>query len=58
MDNRMAKAPRNFGKALLHGRFGLWRYRVRGYRIIHEWQDSRLVVLAVSVGHRSRIPGR
>ena len=54
----MAKAPRNFGKALLHGRFGLWRYRVRGYRIIHEWQDSRLVVLAVSVGHRSRIPGR
>ena len=57
MDNRVAKAnsPRDFGKALLHSRFGLWRYRVRDYRIVCELRDSRLVVLVVGVGHRSRI---
>jgi mRNA interferase RelE/StbE len=38
MDRRVATAtdPRDFGKILRHQKFGLWRYRVRDYRIICE----------------------
>ena len=57
MDNRIAVAedPRNFGKPLRGGKYGLWRYRVRDYRIICELQEKRLVVLVVAIGHRSTI---
>jgi len=57
MDNRVATArtPRDFGKPLRGSKFGLWRYRVRDYRIICELQAKRLVVLVVAVGHRSTI---
>jgi len=57
MDQRvaMAKDPRDFGKPLRASKFGLWRYRVRDYRIICELQENQLVVLVVAVGHRSTI---
>ena len=57
MDERVARAkdPRDFGKPLRASRFGLWRYRVRDYRIICELQERRLVVLVVGVGHRSTV---
>ena len=57
MEMRVATAahPRNFGKPLRPSKFGLWRYRVRDYRIICELQEKRLVVLVVAVGHRSTI---
>lgn len=57
MDERVARAkdPRAFGEALRASKFGLWRYRVRDYRIICELQQKRLVVLVVAVGHRSTI---
>ena len=57
MEERVAKAkdPRDFGKPLRASKFGLWRYRVRDYRIICELQEKRLVVLMVAVGHRSTI---
>lgn len=57
MDERVARAkdPRDFGKSLRASKFGLWRYRVRDYRIICELQQKRLVVLVVAVGHRSTI---
>ena len=57
MDDRVAKAdnPRMFGKPLRHSKFGLWRYRVRDYRIICELQERRLVVLVVAIGHRRSI---
>ena len=57
IDNRIANArtPRDFGKPLRGSRFGLWRYRVRDYRIICELQEKRLVVLVVAIGHRSTI---
>ena len=53
MDARIANAanPRQFGKPLRGGRFGLWRYRVRDYRIICELQDQRLLVPVVALGH-------
>lgn len=54
MQERIAQAdsPRNFGKALRHEKFGLWRYRIRDFRVICELQDARQVVLVVGVGHR------
>ena len=55
MEKRIARAdnPRTFGKPLRHSKFGLWRYRVRDYRIICQLQDAKLVVLVVAIGHRS-----
>ena len=57
VEARIAKAedPRAFGKPLRHSKFGLWRYRVRDYRIICELREARLVVLVIAVGHRSRV---
>ena len=57
MDRRIGRAddPRQFGKPLRGSRFGLWRYRLRDYRVVCELQDKRLVVLVVSIGHRSTI---
>ncbi len=47
--------PRRFGKALASNLAGLWRYRVKDYRIICQIQDERLLVLAVKVGHRREV---
>ena len=57
MDSRIALSddPRSLGKALRHSKKGLWRYRVRDYRIICEIQQERVVVLVVAIGHRSKI---
>lgn len=57
MEKRIAKAddPRSFGKPLRHSKFGLWRFRVRDYRILCQLQQSRLVVLVIALGHRSKI---
>jgi mRNA interferase RelE/StbE len=49
------KNPRHFGEPLKGNKSGLWRYRVGDYRVICEFQDQRLVVLALSVGHRREI---
>ncbi len=50
-----ADSPRNFGKPLRFDKFGLWRYRVRDFRIICELQEARQVVLVVGVGHRKNV---
>jgi mRNA interferase RelE/StbE len=57
MDKRIANAddPRTFGKPLRHSKFGLWRYRLLDFRIICQLQQAELIVLVVSVGHRSTI---
>lgn len=57
MDTRVATAddPRAFGKPLRHSKFGLWRYRLRDYRIICQLRQAQLIVLVVAVGHRSTI---
>jgi mRNA interferase RelE/StbE len=47
--------PRQYGKAL-EGKFkGLWRYRVGNYRIICDIRDNELVIIAVEIGHRSKV---
>jgi mRNA interferase RelE/StbE len=57
MEHRISAAtdPRDFGKPLRHAKFGLWRYRVRDYRIICELDAERRVVLVQAIGHRSTI---
>ena len=43
--------PRRFGKPLSHSLAGLWRYRLRNYRIICNIEEDKLVVLIVRVAH-------
>jgi mRNA-degrading endonuclease RelE of RelBE toxin-antitoxin system len=47
------RGTRSFGKPLRHSKFGLWRYRLRDYRIICQLQQAKLIVLVVAIGHRS-----
>lgn len=47
--------PRQHGKGLVANRSGQWRYRIGDYRLICEIEDYKLVILALSVGHRSDI---
>jgi len=46
------ESPRRFGKALLGDKAGLWRYRVKDYRIICLIEDGNLVVLVLKTSHR------
>ena len=47
--------PRLHGKPLSNERSGQWRYRIGDYRLICEIQDNKLIILALSVGHRKEI---
>lgn len=47
--------PRRFGKPLAKELSGLWRYRVRNYRMICNIEDGKLIVLVLRVGHRKDV---
>lgn len=47
--------PRQHGKGLTANRSGQWRYRVGNYRIIADISDEKIVILVLSVGHRSEV---
>jgi addiction module toxin, relE/stbE family len=47
--------PRIFGKALTGNLGKYWRYRVADFRIIAEIRDKELIVIAIEIGHRSKI---
>jgi mRNA interferase RelE/StbE len=47
--------PRRFGKPLSGNLAGLWRYRVRDYRMICHIEDDKLMVLVVRVSHRKAV---
>jgi len=47
--------PRASGKALGANRGGQWRYRIGDYRLICVIEDTSLVILALSVGHRREV---
>lgn len=52
---RGTKDPSAFGKPL-RGEFkGYWRYRVRAYRLLCRLENHRVVVVVVTVGHRSTV---
>lgn len=47
--------PRQHGKGLTANRSGQWRYRIGDYRLICQIEDDKLIILALSVGHRREI---
>jgi mRNA interferase RelE/StbE len=57
LDKRTAtkEDPRRFGKPLRAELAGLWRYRVRDYRLLCQLKDDVLLILVVSVGHRKNV---
>ena len=44
--------PRQHGKALTANRSGQWRYRIGDYRLICNIDDNKLIILALTMGHR------
>lgn len=47
--------PRVHGKGLTANHSGKWRYRVGDYRLLAEIQDGKLIILMLTVGHRSEV---
>ena len=47
--------PRALGKGLMANRRGTWRYRIGDYRLLCDIQDERLVILALTIGHRREV---
>ncbi len=45
--------PRQHGKGLTANGSGQWRYRIGDYRLLADIQDEKVVILLLSVGHRS-----
>ena len=49
--------PRVHGKGLAANRSGQWRYCVGNYRIICKIEDDKVIVLVLTIGHRSTVYG-
>lgn len=47
--------PRSHGKGLTGDLAGYWRYRIGDYRVLVEVRDDDLVIIAITLGHRSGI---
>lgn len=47
--------PRQHGKALTANHSSEWRYRVGNYRLLAEIQDEKVIILILTIGHRSKI---
>lgn len=47
--------PRRHGKGLTANRSGQWHYRIGDYRLLCHIDDGKLIILALSVGHRREI---
>ena len=47
--------PRQFGKALKGNRSDQWRYRIGDYRLLAEIKDDKVIILVLTVGHRSDV---
>ena len=47
--------PRRYGKPLTANRIGQWRYRIGDYRLLAEINDNDLIIIAIDIGHRSKV---
>ena len=47
--------PRAHWKGLTANRKGQWRYRIGDYRIICLSEDDKLIILALTIGHRNDV---
>ena len=50
--------PRIHGKELKGQYAGIWRYRVRDYRVCAQIRESESVILVVAIRHRSKAYGK
>lgn len=59
LDTRISGSvdPRQFGKPLRGPLKGFWRYRVSDYRILCRLEQGILMVVVISIGHRSKVYG-
>ncbi len=46
---------RAHGKELTANHSGEWRYRIGDYRMLADIQDGKLIILMLTVGHRSEV---
>ena len=51
----LSENPRHAGVRKLAQQENLWRIRVGNYRAIYEIRDRQLVVVIVTIGHRSDV---
>lgn len=47
--------PRATGRGLTANRSGQWRYRIGDYRMICKIEEDKLIILALTIGHRREI---
>lgn len=57
LDTRIKGAANaeQFGQPLRGSKHGLWRYRVRDYRLLCRLERKVLIVVVIAIGHRSKI---
>ena len=53
--SQLSDNPRALGACKLSGPYGLWRVRVRDYRIIYKIEDDVLKVYVVRIAHRRQV---
>lgn len=47
--------PRDCGRPLSANMKGYWRYRIGDYRLLAEIRDKELIIIAISISHRSKV---
>jgi mRNA interferase RelE/StbE len=47
--------PRSRGKGPTGDLAGYWRYRIGDYRVLVEVRDEDLIIIAITLGHRSGV---
>jgi mRNA interferase RelE/StbE len=47
--------PRSLGKQLTGNHNDKWSYRVGDYRILVQFKDDQMIILAIDVGHRKDV---
>ncbi len=52
LNKKLAIDPQAFGKALTGDLKGLWRLRVRDYRVVYKIHKNKIVVLVIKIGIR------
>jgi mRNA interferase RelE/StbE len=51
----LAENPRPAGAKKLQGSVDLWRIRIGDFRVIYQIHDRQMLVIIVTIGHRSDI---
>jgi len=55
LQTNICSDPRSHGKPLKGTLREFWRYRVGDFRVLVRFEEDRLVVLVVNVGHRKEV---